>query len=78
MYNFLRNHSGEVINMLTAEFDINKYGDSRQKSGEKKGKKEIALNAIKEKMPLKAIAKITGLSIEELKELKKLNEKTDD
>ena len=77
MQKFLKEHSGEVLNMLTAEFNIEKYGEAMRKSGEKKGEKkgkiEVALEAIKVGMLLKDIARITGLGIEEIEELKKKN-----
>jgi len=94
MRDFLKDYSGEVINMLTAEFDIEKYGEAMRKSGEKKGiiegekrgekkgmikgekkgekrgKIEVASEALKMGMLLNDIAKITGLSAEEIEKLK--------
>ena len=41
------------------------------KEGKEEGIKEVAKKLLKEKMPIKKIAEITGLSEEELKELAK-------
>lgn len=77
MREFLREHSGEVINMLTAEFDIEKYGRVQFKSGEKqgieKGVEKVAINAIKKNIPVEDVADMTGLTIEKIKELKDQN-----
>ena len=42
-----------------------------RKEGKEEGIKEVAKKLLKEKMPIKKIAEITGLSEEELKELAK-------
>jgi len=77
MSEFLKKHSGEVINMLTAEFNIDKYGDARERKGEKrgeiKGKTEVVKEAIKMGMLSKDIARLTGWSIDEIEELKEKN-----
>ena len=67
--------------MLTAEFNIDRYGEARYKSGKRKGIEEgiekgmerMVLNALKKKMPIKDIAEMTGWSDEKIKELKEKN-----
>ena len=39
--------------------------------GEEKGKREVALNLLKQNLPMELIAGATGLSVEELKKLKR-------
>ncbi|MCL2772644.1 MAG: hypothetical protein FWD71_04765 [Oscillospiraceae bacterium] len=77
MCEFLKEYSGEVINMLTAEFDIDKYGEAMRKSGERKGIEKgiekVVLNAIKKNMPIEDIADMTGLTVDEINKLKHKN-----
>lgn len=71
---FLSEHGSEVINMLFTEFDLDKAKEVWIEEAEERGKLESKrLIAIKsfDMLDLETIAKITGLTIEELKELKK-------
>jgi len=71
MREFLKEHSGEVLNMLTAEFDIEKYGDARERRGMEKANEKVALKAIKKNIPISDISEMTGLTVEKITELKK-------
>ena len=77
MREFLKEHSGEVLNMLTAEFDIEKYGEAMRKSGEKsgieKGIEKVAVKAIKKNIPIEDISEMTGLTVDKIENLKKKN-----
>ena len=87
MKDFLEEHGSEVVNMLSQEFDIEvarkvwqqeaeergvKKGEKKGvKKGEKKGIEKIAREAIKINMPVEDIAKITGLTVNQIENLKK-------
>ena len=76
MSEFLKEHGGEVTNMLTAEFNIDRYGEVRERIGERRGmdkeKERMALELIKMGMSLEDIARMTGWNIEKIEELRKL------
>ena len=82
---FLRKHSREVSGMLFKEITAEEFADIRAKEayedGEQDGlakgrsegealkQREIAKNMLQESMPKSVIAKITGLSVEEVESL---------
>ena len=60
------------LKAIRDEINIRESGyTDGMKDGEEKGKKEIAKNMLKENMPIEVISKLTGLSQEEIKRLKK-------
>ena len=81
MSKFLKEHGGEVMNMLTAEFDIDKYGEARERKGERRGeqrgrekeKERMTLELIKKNIPMQYIIEMTGWSIEKIEEFKEKN-----
>jgi len=59
----------DLNNVIAASFD---EGEAK---GKLEGKLEIALNLLNEKMPVSKVAKLTGLSEEEVKKLKTIRNK---
>jgi len=70
---FLKKHGSEVINML--DWDIEKYKKAMRKEGRAEGREErdleIAKSMLLDEIPLPSISKHTGLSLEELRIIKK-------
>jgi predicted transposase/invertase (TIGR01784 family) len=50
---------------------VKKIAKENRLEGKLEGKLEVAQNLLKEKIPVKKIAELTGLSSEEIKKLKK-------
>ncbi|SHH35625.1 conserved hypothetical protein (putative transposase or invertase), partial [Thermosyntropha lipolytica DSM 11003] len=51
--------------------DIMTLAERLRREGREKGREEAAINALKEGLDVKLIAKFTGLSVERIEELKK-------
>jgi len=61
--------------MLNVEFNLDDaqriWKEEGMKRGMEKGKEEIAINLLRENLPIDLIAKSTGLTIKRIDELKK-------
>jgi hypothetical protein len=69
MQDYLPAHEGEVVKMLTTEWNMDDALRVRHEEGKKEGKKEDARNMKAEKISVTTIAKVTGLSVTEIQEL---------
>lgn len=67
---FLEQNASEVLNMLFQEFDVNKYIEVQKEEGKLESKIEIAKNAFKMGLSIEQIKELTGLSEEEISNLK--------
>ena len=68
------NDNKEYKEFLSAEEDMRKTNNTFKEIGRREGiereKREIAMNLLKENIDIEVISKTTGLSIEEIKNLK--------
>jgi hypothetical protein len=66
---FLRDHSSEVINMLTAEFKLEEALQVWKEEGKEEGKEEMARNLLANGVPLDIIAQSAGMPLEKIQAL---------
>jgi hypothetical protein len=66
----LEQYEGEVIGMLTTEWNWEDAMAVRYEEGMEDGIEDVALNALAEGLPLEVIQKITGLDIETIENLR--------
>jgi predicted transposase/invertase (TIGR01784 family) len=67
---YLEEHSVEVTNMLTIEWNQETALAVRFEDGKKEGKEEVARNALAEGASFEFVQRITGLGIETIKKLR--------
>ena len=75
---FLEQHSGEVINMLYEEWDLEKFGAMQREEGIEIGREEgekirameVARRLLKRNRPVDEIIEDTGLTLKEIESLR--------
>jgi hypothetical protein len=70
---YLKEHASEVINMLTAEWDINEAQKVWKEEGREEGREEGMEKAVRlmldDGLPMQRVAKISGWPVDKLQEL---------
>ena len=77
MKEFLRQHEGEVLDMVNFEWNQKDFEDAILEEGLERGREEgkvdIVLEMLRDKLPLETIARLSKFSLERVKELGKMH-----
>ena len=73
MKDFLEEHEREVIDMVNFEWNQKDFKEAILEEGIEKGKVDIVLEMLRDKLPLETVARVSKFSLERVQELGRMH-----